>query len=498
MKKILSILIATLFFLPLINEVYAVDTVTIPGDSVFTTVRSLTGTGTTCPAVDTTYLDNPTFRWILPSSQDSTSHCYRSASEYDISGIHPATTILDVKVSITVHSSLGSADCEWTHLNNQPSTSTASDLWADIDDGTIFKDDGNCRNTGTYTLGPNAVADLQEHVSNSEGWWGFGFNVSDETRGSGVMSVQHLTDPTLIIEIPDPVIPVGSSLIQGEVVGDVVVLNSELTLSSGFPPPDVTTLEFFKDTVLFHTENLTGEEAISGVSRTFDDYKQFEFLTDDVSHDYKITTTVTNTAGTTIIESNEVTLSRQYVPEYTEAQNNIGLMNYTTFRTNNDQDVNITINRDLSGGLFDVDCNWVNQVDALSDLSNGVWLNHTNAAAVHDIMTFGSGETVYITCFENDVRMFVAVSYGNVSNFLAGGTAIFDSIGGFFGAPPALMIVLGIFAMATNRNAPTMLIIGLSVAGILGSVGLLFFEPAIWGALLVLGALGVFGVKKFF
>ena len=159
------------------------------------------------------------------------------------------------------------------------------------------------------------------------------------------------------------------------------------------------------------------------------------------------------------------------------------------------EELTLTVLRDVSP-TWNLSCDYKTTTQVLTQ-GNGTTTSVTGVSVYVDTQAYADSETIYITCSDG-VDLFSATSHGNIENALSTGLVLFDSLGGFMGAPAVMLMVLAIFSMATPRNAPTVLIIGLAVVGIFGSIGLLYFEDAIWGLLLVCGALGIFGIKRFF
>jgi len=52
--------------------------------------------------------------------------------------------------------------------------------------------------------------------------------------------------------------------------------------------------------------------------------------------------------------------------------------------------------------------------------------------------------------------------------------------------------------MASGRNFPIIAVITIAVVGILGALGLLIMDGALWGFLIVAAGITIFGIRKFF
>lgn len=206
---------------------------------------------------------------------------------------------------------------------------------------------------------------------------------------------------------------------------------------------------------------------------------------DGNSHTYTISS-YDGTHWSTPTISGAVTETSTYNPNW----NNDISYNYT--RANGVMD--LIVNRD-SQTLWDASCNYKTTAEVMSDgagitsNSTGVW-NISESQAVADIAT------VYVSCTDGEDTLFSFTSFG--PNRLGGGIAqLNDTFEGMIGTPVALIFVLLVAGLFTGRSAPTGILLVLALVGVLGFVGMLVIEEAIWGFLLLAGVLGIFLGKRF-
>ena len=205
-----------------------------------------------------------------------------------------------------------------------------------------------------------------------------------------------------------------------------------------------------------------------------------------------ITTTVSiqTTAGNTINNETKSYKEREYDPDYiTAIDASQGLVNYTLPGNNI-----LKVNRDTGGATFQIECNYLDQSDAFFNQTGAFWDNQSNIGYYNS--TYPNNAR-YVICY-NDAPLFSTILPTNYTTFLQPGLIIFDELGGFMGAPSALLMVLAIFSLATGRNFPVVLVIAMSVLGIMGSLALIVFSAEIWGLLMVLAGIGIFQIRKFF
>ncbi len=208
-------------------------------------------------------------------------------------------------------------------------------------------------------------------------------------------------------------------------------------------------------------------------------------LNDNNSHTYTITST-DNTHWNTPTISGSTTVQASYNPTW---NNNISY-NYT--RASGVMD--LTVNKD-SQTLWDASCNYKTTAQVMADQS-GIVSNFTNVWYINDSQNIADTETVYVSCNEDGTTLFSFTSFG--PNRLGGGIAQLDAVfGEWTGTPVALIFVLLVAGLFTGRSAPTGILLVLALIGVLGFIGMLTIDEAVWGFLLLAGVLGIFLGKRF-
>ena len=115
----------------------------------------------------------------------STTSCYRTSSEWDITTL--PTNILISNMTLRIDNTAGAAarSCDVTSMEFQPSTQAVSSRWGDIGNGTTYlTNNGFCIGTGTdktFALGSSAISNLQSKLG-MQTWWAAGFKNTLETR----------------------------------------------------------------------------------------------------------------------------------------------------------------------------------------------------------------------------------------------------------------------------------------------------------------------------
>lgn len=208
-------------------------------------------------------------------------------------------------------------------------------------------------------------------------------------------------------------------------------------------------------------------------------------LNDNNSHTYTITST-DNTHWNTPTISGSTTVTASYSPTW---NNNISY-NYT--RASGVMD--LTVNKDVSS-VWDATCNYKTTAQVMADQS-GIVSNFTNVWYINDSQNIADTDTVYVSCSDDGTQLFAFTSFG--PNRLGGGIAQLDDVfGDMTGTPVALIFVLLVAGLFTGRSAPTGILLVLALIGVLGFIGMLTIDEAVWGFLLLAGVLGIFLGKRF-
>jgi hypothetical protein len=213
----------------------------------------------------------------------------------------------------------------------------------------------------------------------------------------------------------------------------------------------------------------------------------YQMITGNI-YEFEIETHTQNSSGT-FTNSSLFYDSREYDPDYfTALDPTQGTVNYT-FSGNF-----ISVNRDTNSVVFNIECRYLSQSEAfLNDPTGGVWDNETNTLF---FVSDTSGHS-YVECF-NDGELFVTAIQQNFTNALVPGLVIFDQLGGFFGAPSIILVIISILSLGTGRNYPIIMLIAAAVTGILLALELLTLDPGLVVAIIVMTGFGLFGIRKFY
>lgn len=273
-----------------------------------------------------------------------------------------------------------------------------------------------------------------------------------------------------------------------ENVGDMFTFNGTVSSVIVSPSPQtVTQIKIIDNGTIVDTRSIS-DTLTDTVNATL---TQTSLLfSDDLLHQIKLRITASNHTGTVTIDSPIQNLTREYEPDYfTAIDPTQGQVNYT-FADNNI----IKVNRSFNGSVFNIECQYFTHADAFFDnFDLGVWDNRSNVYYYKgDVSNY-----YYIQCF-NDGELFITAISQNYSNSLVPGLLIFDELGGFFGAPSIILVILAILSLGTGRNYPIILLIAASVTGILLALELLVLDPGLVVALVVMAGIGIFGIRKFY
>ena len=218
---------------------------------------------------------------------------------------------------------------------------------------------------------------------------------------------------------------------------------------------------------------------------------EVKFYDYELSSDQAIDLFLINGAySATNSNSTSVFSARQYDPDYfTAIDPTQGLVNYTFSETNF-----LNVNRDTNSTLFNVECRYFTQTQAFQNpLTEGTWDNQTNVL----FYTNDASGYYYVQCF-NDGELFITAISQNFTNALVPGLIIFDQLGGFFGAPSVVLVIISILSLGTGRNYPIIMLIAASVTGILLALELLVLDPGLVVAIIIMTGIGLFGIRKFY
>ena len=208
-------------------------------------------------------------------------------------------------------------------------------------------------------------------------------------------------------------------------------------------------------------------------------------LNDNSPHTYTITST-DNTHWNTPTISGSTTVTASYDPNWSNG------ISYNYTRASGVMD--LTVNKN-SQTLWDASCNYKTTAQVMAD-QTGIVSNFTNVWYINDSQNIADTDTVYVSCSDDGTQLFAFTSFG--PNRLGGGIAQLDAVfGEWTGTPVALIFVLLVAGLFTGRSAPTGILLVLALIGVLGFIGMLTIDEAVWGFLLLAGVLGIFLGKRF-
>ena len=165
---------------------------------------------------------------------------------------------------------------------------------------------------------------------------------------------------------------------------------------------------------------------------------------------------------------------------------------YNFTRTSTQMDV--IINRDTTAG-WDLDCEYRTSTEAAAN-TTGIHGVGTNMWAYQDQQNIASGKHVYVSCVEDSNIILSFTSYG--PNLITGGLNLLDvHFGDWLGTPAVVLFIVLIAGLFTGRTANTGILVVLALVGVLGFVGFMVVDEAVWGFVLICGVLGLFVGRRF-
>lgn len=421
---------------------------------------------------------------ITYSASGSSGRCHAHAYQWDISSIPDDKIITNATIRLDIDSDTGTLDCQSYAMVQDITTATDEEIWDDLTDGNqYFSGASECDTTGNQkeiSLGTDAIADIQASLSGDY----FGISlIRDPHSRTGALASAIVSDVQIEIVYVDPPEFTISQVIEN--IGDIFKITGSVSLLDG----DLTNV-----TSIIVRVNGTAIDTNSTFHNQTEPYTIsygpiWEQITDDDVRNFTSTVTMEQLFQTYANES-KTYLVREYDPDYIPAViTSQGDVNYTA------QEDGLHINRDKSGATFQIECGCLDYAAAfLNNTSDATWTNET---AVASLLLECPGGTSIVACYNEDL-LFITSYPANSSNILVSGTAIFDQLGGFMGAPAALLVVLAIYSLGTGRNFPIISVVAMSTIGVMGAFGLLILSGEIWALLMVITGLSIFGVRKFF
>lgn len=422
--------------------------------------------------------------------------CVSVAYETDISPIGTNAVVDSVNFELTTDTEVNVRSCDYTQIENQPSSlptdaGGAEDLWDDIHNGTTYLSnpaDDVCLSATTtdFDLGANAVSDIQNQIDSSSGWFAVGQHYTSESRDTSNHQ-SRATSWTLTVEYTEYDPPEFTVLQSVDNVGDIFKVSGSISITLGQPFANLTNISVRQNGTLVNS-NSTMQNGTAPYSVNYGPF--WIQATDDDVRNFTTTASVQNHAGTITNETKEYSV-REYDPSYIPSViSSQGDVNYTK-----PNDAGIKVNRDKSGATFQIECTCLDYADAFLNQSSGsAWFNET----VTGYHQYECPQGTAITACYNDDLLFITSYPANGSTILVSGTAMFDQLGGFLGAPAALLVVLAIYSLGTGRNFPIISVVAMAALGVMGALGLMVLSGEIWALLMVITGLSIFGVRKFF
>lgn len=442
--------------------------------------------------------DGITTMSVRTQAAADTVDCRLSVVEWPLAPLTAGSLINSVSIQFDVASVTLPKNCAYIGLDAQPSTGSDGYVFSDVLDGTVLVgNDATCTTTGNnknIDLGAAGKAYIQNKTS--EGWAAIGIRHHDVTLDASdheqIISTSEdgAATPAPTLTIIYDLFPIEASYVfDNESVGDIIKLTGTVELTQA-TKTNITAIKLKGDgeTLIVNStiQNFTDNNYYPVTFGPF-----WLYMQNDTAVDFKVQTFFQNATHHIDINSTVQTLSRDYNPNYFPAVvPSQGDVNYTFPSSGG-----LKVNRDKGGNTFQIECTCLNYAEAFANQSVGaVWNNDTSTGFFQ--YTCPSG-TFLTSCYNEDL-LFVTSYPANSSAILVSGTAIFDQLGGFLGAPAALLVVLAIYSLGTGRNFPIISVVAMSTIGVMGALGLLVLSGQIWALLMVITGLSIFGVRKFF
>ena len=153
--------------------------------------------------------------WYLASSGNSGGRCNVLALEFDLSSIPDTATILDTDLSLHTANSDKPRNCDIYAMTNSIAGSSATTLYEDSRDGTLYASNSSfCTGgVGTKTVDLDADADVKSSLTTDDKL-GFGISFNPWSRDGDSHALFSVTDTVLTIEysvVTTPNAPTGLS-----------------------------------------------------------------------------------------------------------------------------------------------------------------------------------------------------------------------------------------------------------------------------------------------
>ncbi len=276
-----------------------------------------------------------------------------------------------------------------------------------------------------------------------------------------------------------------------EVVGNSVLLNATITINDASPAPvTVSQLEILFNGSSGFIDSTVSESMAVSESKLFGNIL-YAPIPDNQTYNATAKAIISNSTGTITFESSGEIVTRDYEPDlvnqYTALDDStLGGRNYTIDNSDPANRV-LKVNRPIDSGLWDISCYTVTGLNnqSLQEFSAN------DVGHFKKILEANAGDTLYGTCVNPPDRLFTFVSYGNLTGVLAGFSGFDDTLGSWFGLPMVFMFVFFLAGLFGGRQSGTGLVIFLAGVAVLGAIGLLVIDEAIWGIIITMGAFGL-------
>ena len=386
---------------------------------------------------------------------------------------------------IRINWSAGASDGNSTRKDcsirfDNTTTGDAAGWVTEISNSTISSTCTNRQYTKSSLNGGSSYT-FQVREGNSQGWSNWSSNVTGTATGTTDITIRLFVNQT----------------------GDALQIIPRVTYNSGHTGSALPTLEsirFYNGSSNTLLNSTTINKIFSSTSPTFNYTRMYEDGLGMQGSNYRIVVQVSNySASGTISTTENATLSNfkaKYSTIYRTAETESeGSYNYTATRNGNQNRLTIAVNRVTDTTFWDLECKFTDQIFEI-----GTWVNKSSVIAYNITTTVDARNNVIVKCW-NDNPVFTLVSYSATNGTLVV-TQYTGDLGEFFGVPLPFLIVIFISAMITPKNVPIGLVILTGTIGTMGVMGFWFdsnnnalITGAVWGAIMLVTALGIFRGK---
>ena len=382
------------------------------------------------------------------------SHSYylKSVSSHGTSGNSNTTNITTPTIPGTINDLSGSVISD-TQINL--SWSSPSDGGSNIDFYKIFKDGTQIDTTTNLNYSATGLTANTAYtflvVANN--------SVGDSANSNSV----NLTTYQSVS---------GSITVTTSTQGATTEFSFAPNVTAGTPTPNFSTFTLMEGV----------NEIASGITSPY-----YLAHTDDVSKTYSLTSSDLSHWNSPTI-TGTITAQSDYAPNW-------NTQNISYNYTRNGGVMDLTVNKDNSQNTWNAVCSYKTTTEVI-DGDPGIQSTHNGVWFISESQNINDADTVYVSCVDGSDTLFTFTSFG--PNRLAGGIAQLDNVfGEWTGTPVALIFVLLVAGLFTGRSAPTGILLVLALIGVLGFIGMLTIDEAVWGFLLLAGVLGIFIGKRF-